>query len=210
MSRFILDVSANTHRNDWEYLKKMLDNLKAIDTGKHEIIIKHQLFVKAGENIPLDREIFKVAYNYASNLGYKTTSSVFDKESLDFLLQFNIPFVKIANNRNLDWLISEIPYHIPVYLSVGNKKEWHEKKDADNIVTLCCVSDYSNADIKDYEKFHPHLARGCKLSDHTHNWDLFNKYRPEIYECHYCLEHDENNLDGGLFSRTIEQLKEIL
>ncbi|MFA5715059.1 MAG: hypothetical protein WC998_04935, partial [Candidatus Paceibacterota bacterium] len=105
MSQIILDFgSGNTHKNNWDYLKRMIDELKAVDTGKHEIIIKHQLFKAAGDNLPLDPWVFDAAYDYAKKLGYKTTSSVFDLESLKFLLNYDIPFVKIANRRDLDWL----------------------------------------------------------------------------------------------------------
>ncbi len=41
MSQIILDFgSGNTCHNDWTYAKRMIDELKAVDTGKHEIIIK--------------------------------------------------------------------------------------------------------------------------------------------------------------------------
>lgn len=182
----------------------MLDELKAVDTGKHEIVIKHQLFTEAGDNIPLDHEIFRKAYCYAKDLGYKTTSSVFDFYSLQYLLNFDIPFVKIANNRSLDWLISEVPRNILIYKSVG---DWEEllKSDADNII-LFCVSKYPSS-IEDYSEYIPHRYNG--ISDHTTNWDLFNKYNPEIYECHYKLP-DSTGLDAGEFARTPEMLREIL
>ena len=212
MSKIIIDAgSGNTHKNEWKYLKRMLDELKKIDTGKHEIIIKHQLFVKAGDNIPLDREIFKKAYAYTKKLGYKTTSSVFDKESLDFLLQFDIPFVKIANNRDLDWLIGEIQRKIPIIASYGNVEELKAAK-TNNIKRLLCVSEYP-ATLEKYEKafdLEYYMKCGYGISDHTIDFELFNKYNPNILEIHYTLEHDENNLDGGLFARTPSTLKEIL
>lgn len=217
MSRIILDVgSANTHKNDWEYLKLMLDNIKAVDTGKHEIIIKHQLFEKAGENIPLDRDLFYTAYYYAKEtLGYQTTSSVFDLSSLKCLLNYEVPFIKIANNRKLDWLIGEIPRKIPVYVSVGEQSP--EFEDYRNVVDfnkkvnkieLCCVSEYPTT-IEDYEKYFGEFSLVDAISDHTTNWDLFNKYNPHILEIHYKLQNS-TGLDSGLFARTPEQLKEIL
>jgi sialic acid synthase SpsE len=205
MSQIILDISANTHKNDWEYLKRMLDELKAVDSGKHEIIIKHQLFEVAGANIPLHLHIFKRAYDYAEKLGYETTSSVFDELALECLLDYDIPFVKIANNRSLDWLIGKIPRKIPVYVSHSN----NEPKYSSGCIYMACISSYP-ASIDDYEKVHKGKNLSFAISDHTTNWDLFNKYEPEIYECHYVLEHDVNNLDGGLFARTPKMLAEIL
>ena len=211
MSRIIIDIGGgNTHKNDWTYLKKMFDKLKKIDTGKHEIIIKHQLFNNAGDNIPLDREIFKKAYNYAKKLGYKTTSSIFDKESLDFLLQFDIPFVKIANNRKLDWLIGEIPRKIPIVISYGNVEEL-KLAENNNIQRLLCVSEYP-ATIESYEKafdLEYYIKCGYGISDHTIDFELFNKYNPDILEIHYKLE-DSTGLDAGEFAKTPKQLSEVL
>lgn len=222
MSRIILDFgSGNTHKNNWDYLKNMFDELKAVDTGKHEIIVKHQLFLEAGENISLYRGLFKTAYDYAKELGYQTTSSVFDKSSLDFLLQFDIPFVKIANNRKLDWLIGEVPRKIPVYASIGAtddnlhaKLMFHNIKGIahpyDQVVPILCVSNYPS-EIIDYEKdFTKELLENCYgISDHTTNFGLWYRYQPQIIEMHYKLS-DSTGLDAGDFARTPKQLSEIL
>ena len=204
MSQIILDISANTHKNDWEYLKRMLDELKAVDTGKYEIIIKHQLFQRAGDNTVLHHGIFRKAYDYAEKLGYKTTSSAFDEESLRFLLGYDIPFVKIANNRSLDYLIGEIPRKVPVYVSHSNNKP----KYSSDCIYMACIGSYP-ASIDDYEKVHKGKNLSFAISDHTTNWDLFNTYKPEILEVHYKLE-DSTGLDAGEFARTPSQLAEIL
>lgn len=211
MATIILDIgSGNTHKNDWKYLKRMLDELKEVDTGKHEIIIKHQLFIKAGDNIPLKHEIFEKAYDYAKKLGYKTTSSIFDKESLDFLLQFDVNFIKIANNRKLDWLVGEIPRKIPLFISYGNVVELEIAKNY-NAKKLLCVSKYP-ATLENYEKafnLEYYMLCGYGISDHTTNFDLFNKYKPETLEIHYKLENS-TGLDAGEFAKTPKQLSEIL
>jgi sialic acid synthase SpsE len=216
MARIILDFgSGNTCRNDWQYVKRMLDELKAVDTGKHEIIIKHQLFLQAGENIPLDRKIFEAAYIYAEQLGYKTTASVFDKESLDFLLQFDVPFVKIANRRELDWLIGEVPRRVPILVSLDKKAEGEyalyirltgEISQFDRY--LCCVSNYP-AKIKDYERTFKFWDLQQGISDHTTDFELWEKCQPKIIEWHYKLE-DSTGLDAGPFARTPTQLAEVL
>ena len=215
MAKIILDISANTHKNNWDYLKKMLNELQKVDTGKHEIIIKHQLFKEAGQNIPLEHELFYYAYDYAKELGYKTTSSVFDKKSLDFLLKFDVPFVKIANNRKLDWLIGEIPRKIPVYVSCGNYKEYDNANNGFNLIRMACISKYP-ASIKDYENnfiygsdYEGEYIQYGIISDHTINFDLWHKYKPRIIEWHYGLE-DSTGLDAGPFMRTPTMLAEVL
>jgi sialic acid synthase SpsE len=203
----ILDISANTHKNNWNYLKRMLDELNAVDTGKHAVVIKHQLFKKAGDNIPLKHGLFDAAYRHAEKLGYRTTSSVFDSESLEFLLKYKIPFVKIANNRSLDYLIKEVPRGIPVIVSVDDHKLVGEF-DYEPDTHMFCVSNYP-ATIKDYEDRFSAFYLYQAISDHTTNFDLYKKHNPQIIEWHYKLE-DSTGLDAGAFARTPEQLREVL
>ena len=205
----ILDFgSGNTCKNDKLYVKRMIDELKAVDNWKHNIIIKWQLFKRAGDNMPLEHNVFDYAYNYAKELGYETTASVFDKESLEFLLGYNIPFVKLANRRSLDWLIGEVPRKISIYISCGCEKEYAKYIGKYRLVSLSCVSKYPS-DLKIYECLFSGSSLCEAVSDHTCDWSLFKKYNPKIYECHYCLD-DSTRLDSGPFARRPNQLKEIL
>ena len=207
MSKIILDFgSGNTCVNNKEVTKEMYDELKKIDRGQREIIVKWQLFEKAGENTPLRPGIFDYAYKYGNELGYKVTASVFDKESLDLLLNYKIPFVKIANNRMLDFLISYIPKNIPLYISKSRYLSIRHKIKNKIVEELWCISRYP-ALTEDYLELD--LKTGCNISDHTTDFTLFNKYQPKIYEVHYKLDYS-TGLDSGEFARTPEQLKEIL
>jgi sialic acid synthase SpsE len=207
----VLDFgSGNTCRNDIGTIKQMLDELKKVDTGKHEIVIKFQLFKEAGENIPLDRKIFEQAFKYASKLGYRTTSSVFDLDTLKFLLQFDVPFIKIANRRELDTLIGEIPRKMLVMVSYGSTDEL-KVAPLGNMQRLLCVSEYP-AGIEDYEKAFDisyYVSCGYGISDHTVDFELWHKYQPQIVEWHYKIE-DSDGLDAGPFARTPAQLRKIL
>lgn len=218
MSQIILDFgSGNTCKNESKYIKRMYDELKKVDTKKHEIIVKWQLFDVCGANKPLTRESFEYAYYYGDQLGYKTTSSVFDRDSLEYLLLFDVPFVKIPNRRHLDYLINLVPEHVPVYVSKSNLLGiQHEVKNIEglggfsaprqNMEQLWCISKYP-AEISDYEKLK--MQRHDNISDHTDNFDLFYKYDPKIIEWHYKLK-DSTGLDAGKFARTSEELKEVL
>jgi hypothetical protein len=214
----------------------MINELEKIDTHKHEIIIKWQLFEKAGKNIPLRRDLFQMAVIIAyQKYGYKTTASVFDKKSLNRLidiseiLKIELPFIKIANRRDLDWLIGEVPRKIPVYVSVKEAfpglygdldGEGLSGDDKTKIKLLCCVSKYP-ATLEEYEKEfteesgcygHRGLGAYClerNVSDHTIGLDLFKKYQPRIWEKHYKLS-DSTGLDAGPFAITPEELKEVL
>lgn len=210
----ILDFgSGNTCKNDWPYAKRMIQSLADIDRDR-KCIIKWQLFETAGDNIPLDKSLFHIAYDYAKGFGFQTTASVFDKQSLDFLLKFDIPFVKIPNRRDLDWLIGEVPRKRKIIISIGSKLEWITSRinristDQPFDEILCCVSKYP-ASALDYENIFIDVVLKKGISDHTADWTLYNKYKPQIYECHFCL-YDSTGLDSGLFARRPEQLKEIL
>jgi sialic acid synthase SpsE len=209
----IIDAgSGNTCQNNYDYVKRMIDELAKVDTKK-QCIIKWQLFREAGGNVPLNPEVFKYAYRYASALGFSTTASVFDIESLFYLIQFKVPFIKIAGNEKYYSLIDDIPAKMPVVCSRNPGIDIPKRKKGDSPISpilwpLCCVSEYP-AKIQDYAlNFEPkELLLG--VSDHTTSWGLYNRVRPTIYECHYMLE-DSLGLDAGDFARTPKQLKEIL
>lgn len=205
MSQIILDFgSGNTCKNNNDYIKQMYDSIKKIDNNNHEIIIKWQLFKVAGENIPLLHSNFDYAYKYGEQLGYKVTSSIFDIESLEFLLSYKIPFIKIANNRMLDDLVNYIPEKIPVYISKSAPLFF--PGDKHKLTELWCVSRYP-ANIDDYNQLP--LEPGCNISDHTDNFVLFKELKPNIIEWHFKLDYS-TGLDAGSFARTPAQLKEIL
>lgn len=203
MSNIILDFgSGNTCKNDKRYIDMMYSNLKKIDQGKHNIVVKWQLFKVAGANIPLTDESFNYAYDKGVSLGYEVTASVADKESLDFLLLHDIPFVKIANNRSHDLLINYIPDEIPVYISKSDELSLPAGK---TYKEFWCISRYP-ATIEEYESL---PLQGCNISDHTDNFELFNKYNPDWIEWHYKLSNS-TGLDAGSFARTPQQLSAIL
>jgi len=203
----ILDLgSGNTSKNEWEYIEKMILTVISIDTKKHDVVLKWQLFEKSGVNIPLQRELFGKAFRYAWDRGYDTTASVFDMPSLNFLLRFHdqygLPFVKIANQKKSIEMLDMIPDGIRIIRSVGDPDLFRGD-------CMACVSKYP-AKKQEYEKIFKEEQLRMGISDHTINWDLYNKYQPEIFEKHFVLKHDRENLDGGLFSATVEQWKEIL
>ena len=238
----ILDFgSGNTCKNDREIIKKMIDGLDILSYEfKKRIIIKWQLFEEAGDNVHLCRSSFDFAFAYGRAMGYKTTASVFDKDSLLRLLaitEFDIPFVKIANSKELYYLGDYVPRGIDIIQSVGESaphtlnytfEDFQRAEKNVNIEdikittgglnrieltdlppqgSLCCVSKYPAGVIEYKEVFtEKELCQG--ISDHTTNWDLYKKYKPEIYECHYKLE-DSTGLDAGEFARTPAQLLEL-
>lgn len=226
MSTVILDLSSgNTCCNDKTIVKQMINAIKAIDTGKHEIILKAQLSLPDGINLPLDHDVFDYMYRYGNEQGYKVTSSVADLESLKFLLQYDVPFVKLPNDRKLDWLIDYISRGMLIYKSVEKANVYDSFR---KIVSLYCISKYP-ATLEDYEllfkpdygilwgdKHHCEsdikrrlIGRNIGISDHTIGLELYKKYQPAIWEKHFKLP-DSTGPDAGEFAITPDELREIL
>jgi len=217
MAEIILDLgSGNTCKNNLAIAIKMIDEIIKIDTKKHKIIYKWQLFQKAGDNIPLKYEIFKLAYNYAQEKGYQTTASVFDTYSLETLMWLEVPFIKIPCRCSLYWLIGEIPRRYKIYVSCY-KDFLNILSGSSGIKMMACVPQYP-AKIKEYDKITDMIFGWVdfadiqyNISDHTIGLDLFKKYEKKIgvYECHFCLD-DSKGLDAGPWCKRITELKEIL
>jgi sialic acid synthase SpsE len=200
MSQFIIELgSANEHHNDIGYLRDMIDAVIDCDTGKHSIVMKHQLFEHAGGNEPLLWRTFAWAYGYACERGYPTTASVFDITSLHFLERFDVPFVKIACVPKLYWLARKTDRH--VYLSVNGTYP-----EIEGETHLACVRSYP-ADAAQYV----HNFSSLKvISDHTEGWGLYKRYLPVIIEKHFCLKRSSDNPDSGPFAVTPKELAEVL
>jgi len=218
----ILDFgSGETCRNDVDIVYRMIDELAAVDSRRENVVIKWQLekdppwIDRDGEKVrvtPLKTGIFTLAYAHAYFKHYWTTASVFDEESLRFLLDFNVPFIKIANKPEKYKLLDKIPRNKTVFVSVGPgfDKETMQKLYP-NVKFLHCISEYP-ADPTTYETGFGH-ALSYSISDHTaykgNDFYLYAKYAPYYWETHYKLE-DSTGLDSGPWAKLPSELKHIL
>jgi len=187
----------------------MINAVKAIDSHKHEVIFKYQLWSKEnpqGENRRLSWQIFMNLYNYATAIGYKVTSSVFDYEALVFLLTYKVPFIKLANRPETWGLLGDIPRRIPVYIS--NYLYECGFRESGLVIPMAVVSKYP-ATLREYEMI-PNLGQYKAISDHTPGWELWDKYHPSVLEKHFVLERGGDNPDAGSFATVPEELKEII
>lgn len=215
----ILDFgSAETCKNDVDYCCRMIDELAAVDTMRERIVIKWQLFTSVPSGVPplIHRTYLKAEWYALIKYGYQTTASVFDRDSLYFLLDRQsivpTPFIKIAARPNLYHLIDKIPEHIPVFVSVPDVEHreliWEEYgKRKGRLVILHCIAEYpANATV--YETMYGHNL-SYSISDHTPGLYLYNKYAPWYWEKHYRLE-DSTGRDAGPFAATPKELSVIL
>ena len=204
MSTIVLDISANTHKNDIRYLKKMIDAVAGIDSHLHEVVIKHQLYLKIPPNLKMDRVVFHKAYTYARAKGYKTTASVFDLPSLDYLMQFSVPYIKIACNSRYYYLVDEIPRKYKVLCS------GYKDLMPGGVKLMCCVPQYPAKKEEYTRTFTEHELRHA-ISDHTVGLELWNEYKPLYFEKHFVLHKDKaDNPDSGPFSVDISDLRTLL
>lgn len=206
----ILDLGGgNATRNSRSYVKKIIDSIPK--TNKN-IILKFQLFKNMSNLVPLKWSVFRYAYKYARKRGYQVTSSIFDQPSLHFLLRFDTPFIKIACLQQCYDLISEIPSNRDLIVSVDNFEKEKELEDKyifhRNIDFLYCLREYPANENKYRSLFGPVLHYG--ISDHAVGMDLYERYKPAIWEKHYVLKHDLRDPYGDDFCITPEELKEIL
>lgn len=211
--KIILDFgSGETCKNDRREVEAMLRRLSVADNGKHELIVKWQLFSEFGELLPLRRGLFAHAVDVARGYGYETTASVFDIESLWFLQQFNVPFVKIACIPDLyDDLMDSAGrigyWETPLVVSVPDSQTFQEMKRK-GCQPMCCVREYPATAGEYSRRFAPdELSAG--ISDHTTTGFLCSQYRPDLYEIHYCLP-DQTGPDTKEFSRRPDDIVEIL
>lgn len=206
MSQVILDLgSGRSTHNDIAYTREIIDSIASIDTKKHEIILKFQLFQDAPPNIPLRHEVFSAAYWYALKRGYKVTASVFDEPSLEFLLHYDVPFVKIACRSDKYHLIGYVPRNIPVYASWYKDRSYFDTHPWSDVTFLTCIPEYP-ALLSEYEK----IVELGAVSDHTVGLELWHKFHPLIWERHFVLKREKDNPDAGPFACTPSQLAAIL
>ena len=199
---FILDIGSGNTLTSIDTtcsIISIVQNLKIPNS-----FVKFRLFKEAGNNIPLNLEVFERATKFCHIVGMPYGVSIFDEESLNIALYSGaLRFIKIANDSDLHYLIEKVPDVDHVIVSTDNL---NYKIDRPKTDIIYCVSKYP-AQEKDYEKFGDKLKKG--MSDHTTSWNLFKKYQPKIYECHFCLE-DSKGLDAGRFARRPKDFKEIL
>lgn len=207
----VLDFgSGETCKNDITYIQRMIDELADIDSHQNEVFIKWQLFKQIPPLMPLSRASYLYAKEYAEKKGYETFASVFDADSLDFLSTTHPPYIKIACRPHLYWLIAHAMDYRPTIVSVGSVVDYNDligRYGGDYLHLLCCVAEYP-ANVTLYENLFSGLLH-YGLSDHTSDLQLYKKYKPEVWERHYCLP-DSEGPDSGSFAIWPDVLQEIL
>lgn len=209
----ILDFgSGMTCRNDRQTINKMIEELAKVDPDR-KCVVKFQLWSKGTEPqcLQLEWDKFAWAFDVGSKYGFRVTASVFDKPSLDFLLGYDVPFIKLANRPYLRHLARYVPRGIPIVYSVESDGDYCELADSgigETDEVMLCVSQYP-APNDEYEEVRGGLDLKEGVSDHTIGLDLWRKYHPTVWEKHFKLP-DQRGPDCGPWCITPSELVEVL
>lgn len=206
--QIILDVSANTMKNDVSYYEKMVRAVGEIDPGENEIIFKTQLFRNLPPNMELSFDVFDKMYDMTRYYEYTLTSSVFNTKMLKFLSVYEVPFIKIACRKEL-YSLAYMCHQTP-YVSIESEEDYNIVS-SNKIQKLFCVPKYP-AKYEDYRDNYDLIIRTGGLSDHSEGLHVFRwaKHFIDVYECHYILDEDPGNPDAGPFAKRLEEIKEII
>jgi hypothetical protein len=198
----ILDISANTHRNDPDQIVSILDSIPKVPESVR-VCVKTQFWHPdnpQGANARCTYEALVHFMREGRARGFLVGSSVFDPWAAQAVAAEEPDFVKIACRPGLRELAGYVPRRIPVLASFDCRSECAEV--VGDLIPMICVPQYP-ADLRDY-KASP--LPGQAVSDHTPDARLYHLAEWEWYECHYCLRRSGNNPDSGPFARLPEDI----
>jgi N,N'-diacetyllegionaminate synthase len=173
----------------------------------------------------LKPEEYEELFGYAEELGIPLFSTPFDEGSLDMLVDFGMPAIKVASPdlTYLDFVKRVARKHLPVVLStgMGDADEIEKAVNAvrgegnDRIILLHCVSNYPSR----YEEMNMHCLAELKtrfkvpvgLSDHTTDnlsAIVAASLGAVMIEKHFTLDRNLPGADNAL-SMEPQELKEL-
>jgi N,N'-diacetyllegionaminate synthase len=211
-------VKLQTFVADKLYSKRFIAN----DPAAPEKKIPLYEFFKRSELKPAE---YEALFEYAKDLGIPLFSTPFDEGSLDMLVEFGMPAIKIASPdlTHLDLIKHAAGKNIPVVLStgMGNLDEIAKAVDVvrkmgnDRIVLLHCVSSYparhEEMNVRCLPELKTRFNLPVGLSDHTTDnlsAIVATALGARMIEKHFTLDR---NLPGADNAMSIEpqELKEL-
>jgi transcriptional regulator with XRE-family HTH domain len=179
MRKIVLDIGSGASLPDVSTAKSVVETIARANTGKHQVVLKPQLFQNIPPNKPLRPRLAEeiATLCLGNSLGYAV--SVFDRVSLDWALEMHdvspLDHIKIACRPDLYWLAGEIPRKIPVHMSFDCRTQTSLDLPWKVDVALGCVPEYP-ASLYDYSST---LFRGYEQAKFTYPRQLkrARKYR---------------------------------
>jgi len=190
MVKTVADAGIN-HNGNIDNAFKLIDNAKSAgfdyvkfqkrnpdrypERPYHSPVFGETTYREHKRRLEFNRAQYDAIDNYCYNVGIEWTASVFDFESVDFLMQYDPPFIKIPSpaTLNLALVVYVAKQGKPVVMSTGMCEEAEiffamnmfedENVPAENITILHCNSEYPTPID------HANLAYIAKLND---KWDV--------------------------------------
>lgn len=208
MSVMLIADIGSCHMGKLTYAKEAIDI--AIDSGVD--VLKFQLFPDTHQftstgNIPLDIDIFQKAYEYAEGKNFKITASVFSQEALNTILEYDVPFVKLAySQRKQGWWIKQIATAGKKLMVSCDFLEAPEHRDS---FRLMCISSYPVLYKVSFDHMFPWFdgfsshCLGIEQDKNAVRWGA------KIIEKHMTLDHSDVNCPDNLFALKPKQMGEL-
>lgn len=91
-------------------------------------------YIEYKEKIEFNKKEYDIIDQYCKRINIKWTASVWDQPSLEFITQYDIPFIKIPSAclTDDDLIIESINYNLPIVVGTGMSSE----KQIDHLVSL--------------------------------------------------------------------------
>ena len=211
--KIVLDPGS-THMGKAAYAKELMDI--AEDAGAD--YIKFQLFPNTKEqkdkgNVHLRHDLFKELWAHSQKKGTKCklTASVFSSDDLDFLVSFDVPFIKFAYSQQ------EQKSRIEGCLQSGrtvvvstDDMGLTNLKEHPNLVKLFCSPLYPDRHKIDFEEMFPPFDG---FSDHTRGIGQTLEaaaHGAEWIEKHITLEYSDVVCPDRAFALTAKQVKRMV
>jgi N-acetylneuraminate synthase len=171
---FIAEIGIN-HNGDLDLAKKMIDaatragadvvkfqkrDLELAIPEDQKYVIKdtpwgNMFYIEYKKRIEFEKEQYDEINNYCKEKNIKWTASVWDVNSLNFLLQYDIPFIKIpsAALTDIDLIKKAIESKKPIIMSIGMSTMEEIEKSVNlfnkeyPLTLLYCKSIYPTDDV---------------------------------------------------------------
>jgi len=197
----IAEIGQN-HNGDMKLAKELIHKAKecGADIAKFQLFDADKLFspnfewydyVKTTE---LTKERTKILKDECDKVGIEFSTSVFDKERVDWLEEIGVNRYKIASrsiyNKQLIDYISKTGKDMIVSLGMWKEDEFPEIDTTGNVSFLYCVSKYPTM-IKDLDLDNTNFTKYDGFSDHTIGLESSKKaisLGANIIEKHFTLD----------------------
>lgn len=174
---FIAEIGIN-HQGDYEIAKQLIDAAKraGADVVKFQkrnpdVCIPEKLknttkdsifgvmnYLEYKKRIEFDKSVYDKIDKYCKEINMPWTASIWDKDSLEFIMQYDVPFIKIPSAllTDIDLLKEVNKYKKPVIISNGMSYETDVMAAVDilkdcPLSILCCNSTYPTTNYEEME-----------------------------------------------------------